>query len=152
VGGFYVHFDSKEALLSEVLADSFVHTRDVLLGGLDDAQGMAFVAEVTKRYLSRMHRDHPAEGCVLPALSADVGRQGAAPREEIERYLRKVTGLLTRKSPAAPASGLSGEERALALTALSVGGVLLARAVQDEKLSNQILRACKRLAVAEIPT
>jgi TetR/AcrR family transcriptional regulator, transcriptional repressor for nem operon len=148
VGGFYAHFESKEGLLSEVLSTAFEQTRSVLLLGLERITGPAFVREVTRRYLSRMHRDLHDSGCVLPALAAEVGRSGAAPREEIERYLIAVVDLLAEKTPALPESRLSAKERALALTALSVGGILLARAVKDEKLSDTILRACRRLAVA----
>ena len=40
-------------------------------------------------------------------------------------------------------------DRALATIALFVGGVTLARAVEDRKLSSRILRACRRLAIPE---
>jgi len=148
VGGFYAHFESKEALLSEVVAESMVRTRDVLLLGLEQVEGIAFVREVTQRYLSRFHRDHPEHGCVLPTLAAEVGRHGSGPREAVEQYLREMTDLLAKKaSPRFDA--FSAEEAALALTALSVGGILLARAVKDEALSDTILETCRRFAVAE---
>jgi TetR/AcrR family transcriptional repressor of nem operon len=152
VGGFYAHFDSKERLFTEALSEAFANTRNVLLLGLDEVDGASFVREVTRRYLSRMHRDHPEHGCVLPALAAEAGRQGAAPREAIEAYLREMLDLLETKdarSAHAKEAGLSVKEHALALTALCVGGILLSRAVEDEALSNAILKACRRFAVAE---
>jgi len=147
VGGFYAHFDSKERLLSAVLAHAFDRTQSLLLLGLDAVEGAQFVREVTRRYLSRTHRDHAADGCALPALAAEVGREGAPPRKEIERYLLEWVERVAEKAPPHPT--LSAQELALAITALSVGGVLLARAVHDESLSNTILKACRRLAAAE---
>jgi TetR/AcrR family transcriptional repressor of nem operon len=37
-------------------------------------------------------------------------------------------------------------DRALALMAQCVGGLMLARAVKDEELSNRILKACRQAA------
>ncbi|HEY7516498.1 MAG TPA: TetR/AcrR family transcriptional regulator, partial [Vicinamibacteria bacterium] len=51
------------------------------------------------------------------------------------------------KAPSGP--GLSPEDRMLATVALFAGGLMIARAVTDEALSDRILRACRRLAVPE---
>ena len=149
-GGFYSHFESKERLLSTVVAAGFERTLGSLFAGLDGVEGPAFVRELTRRYLSRQHRDHPETGCVLPALAADVSRQGAEPRRELETYLVELAALIQTKVPRSARSGLSGKELALALTALCVGGIVLARAVDDRALSDSILRACRRLADAEL--
>ncbi|WP_394826586.1 TetR/AcrR family transcriptional regulator [Pendulispora albinea] len=163
VGGFYSHFESKEALLSEVIADGMDRMRSLLLLGMEQAEGSDFIREVAKRYLSRFHRDHPEQGCILPALAAEVGRHGSAPRSAIELYLREITSFFAKKfasgrtaPPKARGDGddetaskgdvFAADELALALTALSVGGVLLARAVEDRSLSDSILRICRRFA------
>ncbi|UJR78236.1 TetR/AcrR family transcriptional regulator [Sandaracinus amylolyticus] len=149
-GGFYSHFESKEALLSAVLMDGFAHTEHALFAGLEGVEGAAFVRELTRRYLSREHRDHPEHGCVLPALAADVARHGDAPRHDLAGYLLELASRMQTKVPRSARSGLSGKELALALTALCVGGIVLARAVDDAALSDAILRACRRFADAEL--
>ncbi len=149
-GGFYAHFDSKEGLLSAVVSDGFERMRGALFAGLDGTEGAAFVRELTRRYLSRQHRDHPESGCVLPALAADVARQGDEPRERIEEYLLELTALIGTKLPRSPRSGIGGKDLALALSALCVGGIVLARAVDDRALSDAILQACRRLVDAEL--
>ncbi|MCA9533806.1 MAG: TetR/AcrR family transcriptional regulator [Myxococcales bacterium] len=151
VGGFYAHFGSKEQLLTAVLADAHGRTENMLLAGLEGVSGSEFVREVTRRYLSTAHRDGVAEGCPLPTLALEAGRQGDAPRAELEHYLRQIAGLLAERAPATR-SGLNETQLALGLTALSVGGLLLARSVEDPALSNEILKACRRLAAAEVET
>jgi TetR/AcrR family transcriptional repressor of nem operon len=146
-GGFYAHFDSKEALLAETLAAGSPQTAQRLSAGLDDVDGVAWMREVVRRYLNRTHRDGVAEGCALPALAADVARQGSRARSAFEGYLQGIVDTLKGKAPSAP--GLDPEDRILATIALFAGGLMLARAVRDEALSDRILRACRRLAVPE---
>ncbi len=146
-GGFYSHFDSKEALLAETLATGSGRTAERLLAGLDEVEGVDWMREVVRRYLNRTHRDEVAEGCALPALTADVARQGSRARSAFEAYVREIVDKLKDKAPSAP--GLDPDERVLATIALLAGGLMLARAVRDEALSERILRACRRLAVPE---
>ena len=149
VGGFYAHFDSKEELLTEVLASAQTGTEGSLFAGLEHASGADLVRELTRRYLSTAHRDAVAEGCPLPSLSVEAGRLGNGPREELTGYLRMMTGLLEERG-APSRSGLTPRQLALAVTSLSVGGLLLSRAVSNPQLSSEILRACRRLAAAEV--
>jgi len=97
-----------------------------------------------KGYLSRTHRDSVAEGCPLPALTSDVARQSDATRESYERqflrFLGEIEGLL-------PETPMPARERALAIVAQCVGGLMLSRAVKNEKLSDQILKSCRLAAM-----
>jgi TetR/AcrR family transcriptional repressor of nem operon len=146
-GGFYGHFRSKDDLLREALSAALEQTRGGLLAGLDGVEGPALLRAVVGRYLSRTHRDHPAAGCPLPALAAELAREGAAPRRDLQAYLERMAGALAPRIPAAP--GLSAEDRVLATAALLAGALLLSRAVEDEEFSTRILRASRRLAVPE---
>jgi TetR/AcrR family transcriptional regulator, transcriptional repressor for nem operon len=136
VGGFYAHFASKEALLAEVLTESLATTRHVLLAGMEELDGKDYVRELMRRYLSRVHRDLPAEGCALPSLTGEVARQSEETREVFQDYLERLI---------APFEERVGD-RALALVCLAVGGVMFARAVKDKELSDRILMACRRFA------
>lgn len=146
-GGFYAHFASKKTLLRESLAEGTRQTRERLFVGLDDADGLEWMTAVVQRYLSRTHRDSVGEGCTLPALAAEVSRQGRRAREAFEAYFQGLAAELAQKAPALP--GLPSEDRALSSLALFAGGLMLARAVRDPALSDRILRACRRLALPE---
>lgn len=126
-GGFYRHFESKEALAAEACAVAFA--------GSELAQSSARSAEaMLRRYLSKAHRDAPAAGCPLPALASDMARQPAAVRRT---YTEGVRNALARIREIA--SGTDSRER-LALLAGMVGALAIARAVNDEELSAAVLR------------
>src|SRR5256714_13227966 len=64
-GAFYAHFDSKEDLVANVLADQLRAQHESLDCEPSDRAGLeAFV----RAYLSPQHRDHSADGCPSAAL------------------------------------------------------------------------------------
>lgn len=148
-GGFYAHFDSKQRLLAEALAMAEAQVEGRLLAGIGDLAGVDWLREVVRRYLSRRHRDDTARGCVLPALAAEAPRLGNRAREALEAYLTRIADALEGKAAGLP--GLPPRDRVLATIALCAGGLMLARAVRDEELSDRILLACRRLALPEGP-
>jgi TetR/AcrR family transcriptional repressor of nem operon len=148
-GAFYAHFESKQHLLAEALEHALAEPRLQLVAGLEGKTGAAWLGELVRRYLSRAHRDAVAEGCPVPALAGEVGRQGTLARQAFERELGKLLAEAAEacRSIDAPADEqLSSEDRALAVMALCAGGIMLARSVQDRGLSDRILRACRRFA------
>jgi len=133
-GGFYKHFDSRHDLVAEAVDRTFADGEraiEAITDGADDPLG-AFV----DWYASAEHRDDPASGCGVVTLGADVprgeDRVRTAYREQVERYLGHLERLL----------GGDADARARATVALStlVGAVLVARAIDDPALSDEILR------------
>jgi TetR/AcrR family transcriptional repressor of nem operon len=142
-GGFYAHFASKEALLAETFGAAFEHTKEILLRPIESREGPEWLSAAVRRYLSRAHRDEVAEGCPLPALGAEVARTGEPPRAQLQSYFEALTSEFERKLGGAPGAA---KDQVFAVLALCVGGLLLARAVNDPVLSDRILRACRRYA------
>ena len=123
VGGFYKHFDSKEALLAESME----------CASLQSASRTASAQELLAGYLSMAHRNDRERGCPVAALCSEVAHQGRSTKKAfsvaIERLFARIESL-----------GLS-RQQAMAIGAQIVGAVVLARATSDEKLAQEILNA-----------
>lgn len=146
-GGFYAHFDSKEDLLAAALAHALQDTQEGLFAGLEDCEGVEWMRAVVDRYLSRSHCDDVADGCAMPALISEIARSGPKAKGALEALLHGLMDRTADKFPDSPRRAAA--DRALGTIALCVGGLALARAVDNRALSNQILRACRRFAVPE---
>jgi len=137
-GGFYRHFTSKEDLMAHACAH-------VLEGSLDVARqatergGEHALPAIAATYLSTAHRDLPAEGCALAALGAEAARHGGALRTAFTQGVRSMTEMLTRL--VSGKSERAKRERALTIYASMVGALVLARAVDDADLSEEVLQA-----------
>jgi TetR/AcrR family transcriptional regulator, transcriptional repressor for nem operon len=94
---------------------------------------------VVRGYLSPRHRDDPGHGCLLAALGSDVVRQPRSVRRAFTEGLRSRVEALRTLLPGRSAA--AGREKALATWAGLVGALILARAVDDPKLSDEILKA-----------
>jgi TetR/AcrR family transcriptional repressor of nem operon len=134
-GGFYGHFASKDDLAAEACA--MVLGKDGWAERLAGAPSPSFGA-VVRGYLSARHRDHPAQGCLLAAVGSDVVRQ---PRSVRHAFTEGVRGRVDALRKLLPGSSASRREKALATMCGLVGALMLSRAVDDPKLSDDILEA-----------
>jgi TetR/AcrR family transcriptional repressor of nem operon len=144
-GGFYAHFGSKEALLAETLATAAAEAGMPLDKGLDGVAGRARLEGFVESYLSPAHLHSTEDGCPLPALVSEVARTGGPVKASFEAIVLDLTARLQGHA----GDDLS-EDRALAILALCVGALGVARSVQDEALGDRILAACRDLARAAL--
>jgi TetR/AcrR family transcriptional regulator, transcriptional repressor for nem operon len=140
-GGFYAHFPSKDALLAEALDHYAAQGSDTLERGLEHASDREWVRGIVDHYLDDSHRRRPETGCPIPSLAPEVSRAGKAPRQAFERLVCSLIAKIAAHLPPDDA-----EDRAIAITALCVGGMALARAVHDPALSDRVLTACREFA------
>lgn len=138
-GAFYAHFRSKEDLLARSLDSAFCQSGTAWSQRLANSKGAKWVRKFAAAYLSKAHRDHPDHGCPMPALAAEIGRMEGPSRAIFEQHLRGLIDKVAQEI---------GKENAIPTIALCVGGLMLARAVEDPKLSDKILSAC-RAAIVE---
>jgi TetR/AcrR family transcriptional regulator, transcriptional repressor for nem operon len=137
-GGFYGHFKSKDDLAAQACRHALAQSSQKWARRTDVAAGDPR-AELIKRYLTGAHRDAAGSGCVLAALGSDVGRQGRAVRQAMTEGLGSLVDVLTKLAPGRSRS--ARRRQALADVAQMVGAMVLARAVDDPALSNEILDA-----------
>jgi len=143
VGGFYAHFESKEALLREVLRRASLELRTSLFAHLDEKPAADRVEVVLKRYLSARHRDETVRGCPLPAVVGEVGTTAPEYAVVVEEQVAAMVEALQCEVP--EHDGLSKRTVAIGLIALMYGGLSLSRAVVGTPLSDEILKACRAL-------
>jgi len=137
-GGFYGHFGSKEDLEAQAL--SLALARKVTdWSQLVDSAAARPLAALAGQYLSPDHRENVGEGCPFAALGADTARRGERVRSAFTAGLKPFLELLSNVI-----SGRSKAQRrrkAIAILAEMVGAMILARAVNDPALSDEILAA-----------
>lgn len=143
-GGFYAHFESKEALLAEVFEHGTIPSSQRLERGLEDSSDREWVEAVIARYLSPAHRQQVVKGCPLPPLLAEVARGSEPAKQALEAFVRFVVERLEAHLPGDRSQ--TPRDQALAMLAIFVGGISLARAVADPSLSDEILAACRQFA------
>jgi TetR/AcrR family transcriptional repressor of nem operon len=146
-GGFYAHFASREAMLAEA-ADR---------AGRESVAMMERIAATSPRdevlhnmmqaYLSQAHVEAVDTGCAAAALGSEMPRQAPEVRHASTRRIKEMIDLVARQSPDWGQPG--AHERALVTVATMVGTLVLARAVDDSRLSDALRKATlKHLSAA----
>jgi TetR/AcrR family transcriptional regulator, transcriptional repressor for nem operon len=141
-GAFYAHFGSKEDLVREVLC-SAGKPNEMWQAATKSGAGLA---STIRGYLSSAHRDNPGRGCPTSALVAEIARHPKATRDA---FTGKVAGII--ELIAGELNSRTERERrqkAVAVYGLMVGTLQLARAVNDKRLSEEILQSGAEQALA----
>lgn len=145
VGGFYAHFESKEALVVEACDDGFAGTTDGFRKLVQSTPKGGGLCAAVDAYLSRFHRDAPEQGCFAAANAAELARH---PIETRAVFTRQLAAWIAVLDDAMKADGLDGDVRGIAST--MVGTMTLARAVDDPVLSDALLESGRRTIKASL--
>lgn len=126
-GGFYGHFNSKDDLVAQTLGHALAA----------DSFGDGKFSDFTRSYLTPRHRDNPGNGCPTASLSAAIRHQTPAAKAAMTKGLRaqivRIEGALQEQDAA------NKRRAAIGSWAAMVGAVILARAVDDPELSDEVL-------------
>jgi TetR/AcrR family transcriptional regulator, transcriptional repressor for nem operon len=140
-GGFYNYFQSKSELYAEAIS-RFVKQK---LDGADAiAQAPDRAAKIVRDYLSRQHFEDLETSCPLIGLPNDLSRSDASVRAAQESALKMMIEAFEHGMTP---SSLPARQRALALTSLCVGGMVLARAIEDRSLADELREAAMAIAL-----
>ncbi|MEU4874526.1 TetR family transcriptional regulator [Streptomyces sp. NPDC021608] len=140
-GGFYKQFASKEALVDEATAHAFAELTRLHTAGIERHAGQREAAqrEMIESYLSVEHRDNAAGGCPVAGLASDMAR-ASGDREAHRVYAEGVRAF-------ADALATDAEDGVTRLCTM-LGALVLARAVKDSPLSEEILTTARTALTA----
>ena len=138
-GGFYAHFASREAMLAEA-ADRAGGESVAMMGRVAaTAPPRQALQAMLQAYLSKAHVKGVETGCATAALGSEMPRQAPEVRRAATRRIKEMIDLVARQLPGWGQPG--AHERALVTVATAVGALVLARAVDDTRLSDALREA-----------
>ncbi|MFL6090274.1 MAG: TetR/AcrR family transcriptional regulator [Aeromicrobium sp.] len=144
-GAFYGHFKSKDDLIATVVGEQ-IGAQVALVESLPP--GLESLEMFVREYLSPKHRDNPGDGCPSAALLDEIARQDRAVREAYTVGAKGMIAAIARLLDFE--DDRSGQDHAIGLYTMLASSLQLARAVTDEKLSDQILASAYRNAMTLI--
>jgi TetR/AcrR family transcriptional repressor of nem operon len=138
-GGFYRHFTSKEQLVAEackVSMESLVDKAEVAIEGGEES----FIKHFSD-FLSLEYHDDIAASCAFVMMGSELARADSETRRAASIGLKKWVDIIAQREP----GNESKANKADILFKLStmVGAVTMARIVDDQALSSQILNEAR---------
>jgi TetR/AcrR family transcriptional regulator, transcriptional repressor for nem operon len=145
-GGFYSYFKSKSDLYAEVLACFFTdpNWKNCWEGVHVDMAAADAGPQIVRAYLSRQHFEDVENSCPMVALPSDVARSGKNAKRAFETVFQAMVSVLDRSMPA---GGRPRRAQAQAIAALCVGGMVVARAMLDRRVADDLRKACLAIAL-----
>jgi TetR/AcrR family transcriptional repressor of nem operon len=146
-GGFYSYFDSKSDLYAEVLGCFFTdpNWKSRWEGVHVDLASAEAGPQIVRAYLSLQHFDDVENSCPMVALPSDVARSDETVKKAFETVFKAMVTLLGRE---VRDSSQPREDTAMVIAALCIGGMVVARSMNDRELADRLREAATNGALA----
>ena len=144
-GGFYAHFDSREALVIEAFAYAMDRSMEHWRKAAEQIPTDKRLAMIVDTYLTPIHRDDPGHGCAVPTLGAEIVRESPKTRKAFAAKLEQMIDMMAEQMP--DASGKTARKRAAATLATMMGTMVLSRIAGTSEFSDEILAAGREAAL-----
>jgi AcrR family transcriptional regulator len=143
-GSFYSYFKSKGELYAEGVTRIVCEKASLGQNG-SNVEVADAAAQIVRDYLSRQHFDDVDGGCPMIALPSDISRTDQRVREAFESALRLMLEMMER---GLKRDRKQARKKALAISALCVGGMVLARSIEDRALADELREAAMSVALS----
>ena len=144
-GGFYAHFDSRDALVIEAFGyamdRSIEHWRKLAEETPPDRR----LAAIVESYLTPAHRDDPGHGCAITSLGAEVARESPKTRRAFAAKVEQLIDLMADQITDVPRK--AARKQAAGILAGMMGSLVLARIAGSGEFSDEILQAGREAAL-----
>jgi TetR/AcrR family transcriptional repressor of nem operon len=144
-GGFYAHFDSREALVVEALAYASSRSREHWRKLAQQTPPEKRLALTVDAYLTPMHRDDLGHGCAIASLGAEIVREGPKTRKAFASELEQMIEFIADQIPHSPRK--IARKQAAATLATMMGTLVMARIAGNGEFSDEILAAGREAAL-----
>src|SRR6201998_4638447 len=138
-GGFYAHFNSREALVVEAFAHAMDRSTEHWRKLAEQTPAEKRLATIVNSYLTTTHRDDPGHGCAVPTLGAEIARESPKTRRAFAAKLEQMIDMLAAQIPDVPRK--AARRQAMAAIATMMGTLVLARIAGTGDFSDEILGA-----------
>jgi TetR/AcrR family transcriptional repressor of nem operon len=139
-GGFYRHFETKNALMQAALQTAFDQMLAELKSRTEHRRPDIALASFRAFYLSKPHCDNPGLGCPVAALAGEVAREPDALKTAFGAGVHRMAAELGTAMPGTPQTKRAAALRELAMLA---GALAIARA-SDPATGRAVLEACRK--------
>src|ERR1700761_8350605 len=102
-GGFYAHFDSRDALMIEAFSHAMDRSTEHWRKQSEGTPAEKRLVGIVNTYLSPEHRDNPGQGCAVPALAAEIARESTKTRKAFAGRMEQMVDMLARQFHGLPA-------------------------------------------------
>ncbi len=146
-GGFYNYFACKSELYAEALGCFFSDPdwKSRWEGVQVDLAAADAGPQIVRAYLSRQHLEDVENSCPMVALPSDVARSDERVKAAFEKVFKAMVAFLGRETRN---QAFAREDGATAIAALCIGGMVVARSLNDHSLSDRLRAAAANIALA----
>jgi TetR/AcrR family transcriptional repressor of nem operon len=138
-GGFYAHFDSREALVIEAMEHIMQRSTERWRKLGEQTPPEKRLATIVDSYLNSAHRDDPGHGCAIPTLGAEIARESPKTRKAFATRLEQMIDMLAALIPDLPPK--AARKQAMAAISTMMGALVMARIAGNGEFSDEILAA-----------
>jgi TetR/AcrR family transcriptional repressor of nem operon len=138
-GGFYAHFDSREALVIEAFAYAMDRSTERWRKVAEQTAPDKRLATIVENYLTPLHRDDPGHGCAVPTLGAEIARESPKTRKAFGAKLEQMIDMMADQMLEVPRR--TARKQAVAALATMIGTLVLSRIAGSGEFSDEILAA-----------
>ena len=145
-GGFYAHFDSREALVIEAFAYAMDRSTERWRKMAEQTAPEKRLAAIVESYLTPIHRDDPGHGCAVPTLGAEIARESLKTRKAFSAKLEQMIDMMADQVADVPRK--AARKQAMATLATMIGTLVLSRIAGSGEFSDEILGAGRDVVLA----
>ena len=138
-GGFYAHFDSREALVIEAFTHAMDRATERWRKLSDATPAEKRLSKIVNTYLAPVHRDDPGHGCAVPSLAAEIARESVKTRRVFSGRMEQMIDMLAEQFHGVPRK--VAQKQAIAALATMMGSLVMARIAGSGEFSDEILKS-----------